>query len=1211
MTSPILATALSNSTALLRSYTVDPQLGKVIELVRTWEHIDSRYAESLVDSMSTTGPVINPVASSSVYSGTWYRANDIGAEQMPMQDHIIIVETLVPDTLGSKTYSHAVNCRESRTVELFYDLTAGQIDTVLADYASSSRGHYYNVNVSRNNNGTWDVIVVDRVGQAYTDAEFTSADSTDSIDRTQRKYNQSNTTLSRSPSQGVTVTADMTLNEFCLWDKTERGTTSKEHGVATHINRAASGVIETRTVDLNERSVPVDATSSQGIVNTQEVAKQQDGTYDIVQNSQTSVPLDADGNRIAAGFTEAVSTTENSRSEITASDGGIGVVTSAQNAPNVDGTYNSQLTSRTSLQLDVTANAAATGFTTSTTRQRNARAVLTAASQQGVTQESDANKNDDGTIDTNLRSRTSVPLTADGNTDADGYTESVSATDNSRTEIVATDGGTGVINSAQNNANDDGTWNARLTSRTSIPLESDGNAIAEGYTEAVSTTENSRSEVVATDGGTGIINTAQNNPNDDGTFNAQLRSRTSLPQAVAGNESAIGYERSSTRLRNQTATPAAPAASIGIINENDWSKNEDGTSDGTIRSTTTISQTTTSGETAVGYSEDGTIVDHGTVALDDSGSSVGVTVRANNRNNPDGTFNSERTVRSVTTQDVSSGEVAIGYDESTTRFRDQQSAPVLAGPSTGIINTTDTSKNTDGTVDGVVRSRTAKAQFANGGENAIGYAEESQRFRDKSTSTPVSTASIGIVYSTEASRNIDGTESGVVRSRTANALFANGNENAEGYVSSATNLRNQHAQSAAPASSVGVINEANWRRGDDGTYDGTLNSRTSIEQQADGEETAIGEYTSTTRLDNTQQTLVATSSIGVTEVVDARKNADGTDNVVKRSSTRNELEAQGTEYADAYTSSRTNVNGAQAQLTAPAASTGVITSADSQRERDGTYRGAITSRTSISQTTTAQTLAEGQIRSTTKLRNETAASSPAASSIGIINVADNSKNADGTVDTELTSTTSVNLNESWLAGGYFLEDGVSVNRAASVIPVVAPGGIGISNSLRTSINVDGTVDTTLVSSTAQSHTSTAFPYYTPSSTRITELFRGSSTVPAYSGTNYGGITASYSSDGTLTGTIQKVTLDDNTYPVGQSSTASKTVYFLMHHSGETKRRGVVILQTKRVHSNISDAMSAIDGTDGIPGYKPRVTHMNGKVISTRYDVVSWGNEVDI
>ena len=761
MTTPLLFTTVSNSTAKLNSYSVDPQLGgRVVELVRDWEHIDSRYSKALVDSMSTTGPVVNPWASASVYSGTWHRVKVVESKQGMMQDHITITETLVPTTIGSKSYDYAVNCREGRTVVLYSDLTTDQVDTVSGSYAASSRGHYYAINVTRNQrNGTWDVQVVDRAGVAYTDADFVSADSADSITETQRKYNQSTTSLSKTASTGVAVAANLTLNEFCLWDKDERSTTSKEHSTTEYTARDIVDAIDLRSNTFNAQALGVLGTTGAGITPTVTNSKNPDGTFNIDRTSRT-----------AKEHTSAEYTAQSREDDITlrsqtfnaAAQGvlgttGTGITPSVSNEKQPDGTYNIDRTSRTAKEhtsAEYTAQSRIDDITLrSQTFNAAAQGVL-GATGTGITPTVSNEKQPDGTYNIDRSSRTAKEHTTAEYTAADRTNDITlrSQTFNAAAAGVLGTTGQGLTPSISNRKNPDGSYEIDRSSQTAKAHTIDEYTSRNTIDDITrrSRTINSTVAVSSPIATPAVTPTVTNEKNPDGTFNVDVTSRTSKEHSTSEYTS---QDRTNDITRrsatfNAAALGVIDAASPGITPAISNDKQPDGTYNIDRRSTT-AKEHTNDEYTATDRTNDitrtsqtfnaaaqGTIDTH----------TPGVTPTIVNRQNPDGSYEIEK--RSTSAKEHSTTEYIArnmaGVIERRSQTFNATTAGVAPAASDGVTPMLTNSKNPDNTYDISQESSTAQPLSSTWSDGSYMHDYSSTELIAAASAPTVSSASVGV-----------------------------------------------------------------------------------------------------------------------------------------------------------------------------------------------------------------------------------------------------------------------------------------------------------------------------------------------------------------------------------------------------------------------------------------------------------------------------------
>jgi hypothetical protein len=816
------STTIGNDNAKLVRYAVDPLRGVVVELVREWDHMDARTSKTSVDAMSGTGPVINPLASSLTYSGTWYRSKPTNAVESDMRG-VVVTETLVPNTTASSTWTHAVNCGEIRTISLTEDLTQTGLDSLLQPYATASLGHYYMVDVSRQEDGRFTARITDRASQTHSQTAFTSRTSSDGIETTERKFNQDDSNGWASSGQGIVVSVDATKNEFCKYDKTQRSFTSTERTLAEHTAENAAGYAETRSKTYNDRTAPVSAPAGgTGVINTVRSEQAEDGTYTNDATSRTSKLLTASGSSNAAGYTEAVSTTHNALT-VPAATGGTGIIQSVDANPNQDGTANIRIASRTSRELTSSGSASAEGYSEERSTTKSTTSVPTATSSLGVIGTVDSTPNDDGTHDARVSSRTSAEQEASAGESASGFTVSTTNLKNHRTEISAPTGkDVGIVYSLDSRKNDDGTWEIRASTRTAIELSAVSGDDATGFTESRTVTKSTTTIPSAT-GSTGVIATVTASPNDDGTSDVRESSRSSHPLEAPANEDAEAFTVSKSSTRNALSITSA-TASLGVIESVSAQANDDGTYDVSIQSRTSHPQEAAGEDEAEAYTVSTTNYKSQTAEVSAPGASTGIIGSVDNRKNDDGTFDARTTSRTSHEQTSYGNDDAEAFTNSTTHVK-STTTEASATASIGIIEQADNRKNDDGTLDTTLVSKTSHEQTAYGNTIAAGYTVASTNV--KSTTTPLSASSPytqGVIETADNRKNDDGTYDGTISSKTSQSRTADTTYGSLLHDTSRTVISSATAAPTGSASSTGVVTSVSISNNDDGTIDGVVES---------------------------------------------------------------------------------------------------------------------------------------------------------------------------------------------------------------------------------------------------------------------------------------------------------------------------------------------------------------------------------------------------
>lgn len=879
------SSTIGNDNAKLVRYAVDPQRGVIVELVREWDHMDARTSKTSVDGMSTTGPVINPQASSLTYSGTWYRAKPTNAVESDLRG-VVVTETLVPTVGASTTWQYAVNCGEDRLVVLKEDLTSAAVTTLLQDYAEPNQGHYYMVDVERSQqSGLFNVRVTDRQAVSHTQAKFTSKTSTDEVETTERKFNQTSPTGWTSSTQGVVVTLESQKNETCTYDNTERSKTSTERVLANHTVTNSAGMTETRSKTYNDREVPATPSTTKGVIGTVRSEQNADGTYDNDSVSRTSVELATSGTSVAIGFTEANSTTHNARTVPSASGTGtVGTIVSIDATPNEDGTANVKQVTRVNKEISATSDADADGYSESHTSTKSTTTVPSATSSTGVIVSVDATPNEDGTKDVRVTSRSSKEQTASGTGIATGYDESTTNIKNSTTAPSLPTTGIGIIATVDSRKNEDGTVDSRVTSRSNKEISADSAASAEAYSESHTVTKSTTTVPSATSSA-GIIMSVDATPNEDGTKDVRVTSKSSNEQTSYGDADADGYSESSTHKKSTTTALSATAAAT-----------------------------------------------------------TGVIATADNRKNDDGTLDSNLTLRTSKSQSASGTESADAYDVSSTNYKNWMAEVDVPSGGVGIIASVDNKKNDDGTFDARTTSKSSKEQSSTGNASSSGYDESTTHVKSATTELSATPGGIGVINTADNRKNDDGTIDGTLTSRSSKPMEASGSSDATLETTSTTRYKSQTAEISVPSGGTGVIVEADSTPNDDGTFDGTAKSTSSKSAEWSESLDAMGQSVTTSKTKNGGAiTTSTTATAGVIVRTASTINTDGTFDGEVQTTSAKELSASTTYGSVLHDSSRTVISSATTAPTGDTSTTGVVTSVSVSNNVDGTVDGVVES----------------------------------------------------------------------------------------------------------------------------------------------------------------------------------------------------------------------------------------------------------------------------
>ena len=181
---------------------------------------------------------------------------------------------------------------------------------------------------------------------------------------------------------------------------------------------------------------------------------------------------------------------------------------------------------------------------------------------QGIRKRRARSRNADCTQDIVEDSTTSKPLSATAMRDATGFTEQSLRSKNSRTQHAADEQAQGIVSVATNDENDDGTYDGQKQSVTSHPLSATGGKAATGFTEASQRVKNNLTELTPTAAAQGVIGIASNEKNDDGTYNGQKQTVSSIALSAAYAYRRRGLTVSGTAYRNARSIAAVPSGTV-------------------------------------------------------------------------------------------------------------------------------------------------------------------------------------------------------------------------------------------------------------------------------------------------------------------------------------------------------------------------------------------------------------------------------------------------------------------------------------------------------------------------------------------------------------------------------------------------------------------------------------------------------------------------
>lgn len=1173
------------------------------QLVR-WTGVNPKQVQAVVDELrSKTADEWSATINGEVSGTGYYRLAVLGsiAQEEGQTDKAGVVDLiLAKPRFALETWQRRSTSIDTKQFRL-YDVPKYIAQSIVGTYNQSIQGSSCEAG-KPNEQGLVDLTVIEAPGAAD------ELKLTESADRflTSTTYFYSQTAMPHVPSDTVGITfqsrfrinpatgrydgfinerhretqlvASYTIEDRHDRDGTERAwigaypTDASETAFQSGALSAADGVISTAFSAITIFS----GTAAAGVTREEKRDVNDDGTYNIRAQEFTSVAQSSTRRRTATLSTEQTNFGKQQASQVSAAAAQQGVIATAVNTIGPDGRYGTENTTRTSVQQSTTAGVNAEGYTETTTITTNDRdAATTPSSSIGVIGRADSRFNEDGTYENRETTRTSIAMSSTHQVNAVGYDENVALTRNARNQasISTTDLDTvGTVRTVRNIKNEDGSLDVEAATRTSQELSSTGKTDADGYIELVDVIRNSSSQISATANDVGIIASVDNRRNDDGTYNIRDTSRTSLPLASSGTDAATGFGIARSATINARTEPTLAAASDGVVRIAMSRRNEDG-SYNVNQSTRTSNPMTASGTRAAQSFAEARSVTHNSRSEGTVGAvSDGVMVESVNRRNEDGSYEVQTNTRTSSPLASSGTDAAQGYTVARSATINARTEPTLAAAADGVVRVAMSRRNEDGSYEVNQSTRTSSVLSSSGARLSVGREDTISTTRNARTQGSVAgAASTGIIQVVSNRRLDDGSYDVEDRSQTALNITASGSVEATGYDRSVTHTQNSQTAQAALGVSAGVINTVDNRRNVDGTYDIDIDVRSSTPITSTGEFQAQGatEDYSTTHNAATVAAMPA-DAVGLTYRRRSSPQDDGTYNVESTTrATHPVIATGGGENASALIIERSATINAAAAATPSAAATRVTHDVVNTPNEDGTVNVRQTSQTSLELYTTIADGSELHTYSRTNYRNRTDAISPTAGGTGVINTANARDNNDNTHT------------------GY--------------------------NQTRTAVAT----------------TSGTFTYNSINDVKtVTRLFEGSSTLPTHSAT-YGGVIARYNEDGTFSGRLH--TLDHTVRFFDDFGHKSWTGFIRIwktdRRSGSSVRQPIIAVWKKLQTSNRNYAYDwmawgttvsttatriADNYAERIPGCNivPNVAPMaSGKYLATWIKSQTWGDWV--
>lgn len=274
--------------------------------------------------------------------------------------------------------------------------------------------------------------------------------------------------------QGTTYTQDITKNENCTADITQRKTVAKTN-VELSVQRSRTAFSDTETKVTRNATVAVNAyvAITGGVITVQSSKLNDDGTFDNTETTKTAIPSDAIVTRERTAFSEFVSITLRNQAAAVNAFVNVtgGIITRRTSNKNEDGTYDNTEETRTAIALEAVVTRSQTIFSqvVGITLRNQATAVNAfVAVANGIITTRTSKRNDDGTFDNTEETRTALSTTYSVESSRTLYDDSVTTTiRNAATAVNAlVEVAGGVVTIRQSKKNDDGTYDNSETLKT-------------------------------------------------------------------------------------------------------------------------------------------------------------------------------------------------------------------------------------------------------------------------------------------------------------------------------------------------------------------------------------------------------------------------------------------------------------------------------------------------------------------------------------------------------------------------------------------------------------------------------------------------------------------------------------------------------------------------------------------------------------------------
>ena len=522
-------------------------------VVRYIDVTDSRDLESLLTYINTLATVTNPVTQGNAVTGTWKNKGCgylLVNPNTPLQairiwnELVPVADTSTPDWLFTEN-----NCTFKVSIQNYY--RRATIDTP----TSGSSGITYAVTNQMRDpvSGLWTYVVEKR--EQYT--TFIA------------EHKVANTDFETEYEQKFLGVRESTAGS---------GIYTKDH--ADNAISALWSIVEPNV---------------QGISITQSLSKNANCTADITQHkvvAKISVQEAVQREKTEFSYTETI-TVRNELAAVSAYVSVVGgVVTIQASKRNDDGTFNNTKITKTAIAYDSEVTREQTVFSqfVSIVKRNQAAAVnVFVAVSNGIVTRRFSHKNEDGTFDNTEETRTAIAAEAVVERSRSAFRDTVTITN--RNQAAAVNAFVNVINgiitTRSSKKNDDGTFDNTEATSTAIAVS---NAVVEhsrtAFRDIVTITNRNQTTAVSAfvNVVNGIITTQGYKENDDKTFDntETLSTAIGVLSAVAEKSRTLFMDSVTVTNRNQpTAVSALVEVANGIITEQGYRENDDGTFDNT------------------------------------------------------------------------------------------------------------------------------------------------------------------------------------------------------------------------------------------------------------------------------------------------------------------------------------------------------------------------------------------------------------------------------------------------------------------------------------------------------------------------------------------------------------------------------------------------------------------------------------------------------